>query len=132
MTCVSQGDCPITKSAIHKLALCSGTLIIVSILASGCATRIHPKDETIVPAKTPFSQFQSYWIKPVGKMPRVKVNPKHLDKFGTIINACMEGVFAGLKKFDAKDIVGQDRPLVSVRGLYESDESVIRRPLLKS
>ena len=25
-----------------------------------------------------------------------------------------------------------DKPLVSVRGLYESDESVIRRPLLKS
>ena len=24
------------------------------------------------------------------------------------------------------------KPLVSVRGLYESDESVIRRPLLKS
>ncbi len=87
-------------------------VIVISLLMAGCATRIHPRDETIVPSKTAFSEFRSYWFKPVGQAPGIRVHPKIRNYIEDRLRTCMQGVFVGLREFNGREVEAEARPLV--------------------
>ena len=95
---------------MNRYIVLFGTASVV--LASGCTTNIRNQDHTIVPSKVAFSEFGSYWIKPLGQAQGIRVHPKLSTRIQERLSTCMREVLPGLEAYDGARIADAPRPLV--------------------
>ncbi len=88
-------------------------LIAFAALAlAGCVTNISDRDDTIVPSKAPFGQFQTVRLKPVAWSNSAEIDNKVTNRIDAVLSECMRRTFKNIGPFDPAENYGQKSVLL--------------------